>query len=65
MEKAINNIELYSSEFGPVGTYLDHIKDFASEVAIGTLIDLKVTKDSINSTYQQAEIPFKKARIYY
>ena len=60
MQKAINNIELYSSEFGPVGTYLDHIKDFASEVDIGKLIDLKVTRNSIYSAYRQSEIPSEK-----
>ena len=60
MEKAINNIELYSSEFGPVGTYLDHIKDFASGVDIGRLIDLNVTKDSIYNSYKKAEIPPEK-----
>ena len=60
MQKAINNIELYSSEFGPVGTYFDHIKDFASEVDVGKLIDLKITKDSIYSAYKKAEIPSEK-----
>ena len=60
MQKAINNIELYSSEFGPVGTYLDHIKDFASEVDIGKLINLKITKDSIYSAYKKAEILSEK-----
>jgi len=42
MQKAIDNIELYASEFGPVGTYWDHIKDFGTHTNIGGLIDLNL-----------------------
>lgn len=54
MGKAVNNIELYTSEFGPVGTYLDHLKDISKSVDIAKLVNLGISKDSLAKIYQQS-----------
>lgn len=52
MEKAINNIELYSSEFGLVGTYYDAVVGISKEVDIQSLVNLEISKEEILEAYR-------------
>lgn len=54
ISEAIDNIELYSSEFGPVGTYFDYVQDIGKEIAIKKLVNLNITKDAIYKAYSKA-----------
>jgi hypothetical protein len=54
MGKAVNNIALYASEFGPVGTYLDHLKDVSKHVELAKLVNLDIAKDQIARIYQES-----------
>lgn len=63
MHKAVNDVELYASEFGPVGSYLDHILDFSKEVKVGGIVNLDITKDAIFRSYSSAGL--REDRLVY
>ncbi len=54
VEEAINNIELYSSEFGPVGNYFDYVQDISKETNIKNLLNLNIAKETIYQVYRNA-----------
>ncbi len=54
ISKAINNIPLYSSEFGPVGTYFDYVQEIGKEANISKLINIDISKDTIYRIYANA-----------
>ncbi|HBY20491.1 MAG: hypothetical protein A2Y24_07145 [Clostridiales bacterium GWE2_32_10] len=54
INKAINNIELYSSEFGPVGTYSDAIYDIAKDTDVKKIVNLNISDDRIRNIYKNA-----------
>lgn len=56
INEAINNIELYSSEFGPVGTYFDYVQDISKDINIKKLVNLNIPKDSIYKIYKNADL---------
>ena len=56
INKAVNDIVLYSSEFGPVGTYFDYIQDISKEEDIKSLVNLSIQKDKIYDIYKNAGI---------
>ena len=52
--KAIDNIELYSSEFGPVGTYYDAICEIIKDTDINSLVNLNIPEQDIGRIYSSA-----------
>ena len=55
VERALSNIPLYSTGFGPVGTYYDHVRQIsASGVDFGRLLNLNVPHDDIRSVLVSA-----------
>jgi hypothetical protein len=63
MFDAVRNIELYSSEFGPVGTYFDAVNDISKEVKISSLMDINITKKSIRQAYAKGGLTKSKLNL--
>lgn len=61
-DMAIQDIKLYATEFGEVGTYYDIVQDIAKEVSPSELINLNVSKDQIFKCYSKAGLTGEKLR---
>jgi hypothetical protein len=60
IKKALKDIPLYSTEFGQVGTYYDHVLDICKETDVAKLINLDVSENEIAKAVQKSGI--KEAR---
>ncbi|SDE04196.1 hypothetical protein SAMN02799630_04489 [Paenibacillus sp. UNCCL117] len=59
---AVNNIELYSSEFGPIGTYFDVVGDIAKETKPSELIRLNIDLAEIKEIYSSSGLKGDRCR---
>jgi len=56
MMAATKDIELYSTEFGPVGTYFDMIQDIRKDTDISKLVDLNIDESHVREAISSANI---------
>lgn len=49
---SLENIEMYSTNFGQAGTYYDYAKQICREVDVSSLVDLEIEVETINAVYQ-------------
>lgn len=63
MQNAVEDIELYSTEFGTVGTYYDAVLEINEMYDISKLINLDITFGDIVDCYRDAKLP--DDRFYY
>ncbi|PKM48903.1 MAG: hypothetical protein CVV02_18300 [Firmicutes bacterium HGW-Firmicutes-7] len=47
VNKAVNDIRMYSTSFGEVGTYYDVVEEIARTLGIGNLVNLNITEEAI------------------
>lgn len=59
IDDAVDNIQLYSSEFGEIGTYWDIVHDIAEETSIKRLVNLDISRDDIERCYKDAGLKGK------
>ncbi|MGG1554880.1 hypothetical protein [Paenibacillus ferrarius] len=56
INKALQDIPLYSTEFGLTGTYYDYVLEISEDTDIATLLDLNLSKDKIFAALQDSHL---------